>query len=62
MAYNKIVAKRFGQQRCRSWPFPTARRLNLAQGKFGQYTEDVRWLAAAGTDYGMVAVNAESTL
>ncbi len=31
--------------------------LNLAQGKFGRYTEnDVRWLAAIGTDYGAVVV------
>lgn len=31
--------------------------LNLAQGKFGPYTEDdVRWVAAIGMDYGVVAV------
>ena len=31
--------------------------LNLAQGKFGRYTEnDVRWLAAIGTDDGAVGV------
>jgi putative tricarboxylic transport membrane protein len=35
--------------------------LNLAQGKFGRYTEnDVRWLAASGIDYGMLAVRADS--
>ena len=37
--------------------------LNLAQGKFGRYTEnDVRWVAAVGIDYGMIAVRADSPL
>ena len=35
--------------------------LNLAQGKFGKATPgDVRWVAALGTDYGMIAVLADS--
>ncbi|WP_334190701.1 tripartite tricarboxylate transporter substrate binding protein [Noviherbaspirillum sp.] len=35
--------------------------LNLAQGKFGKASPaDVRWVAAVGTDYGMVAVRADS--
>ncbi|MDX7999554.1 tripartite tricarboxylate transporter substrate binding protein [Xenorhabdus sp. Reich] len=35
--------------------------LNLAQGKFGRYgVNDVRWLASVGTDYGMIAVRADS--
>lgn len=35
--------------------------LNLAQGKFGRYTEDdVRWVAASSIDYGMIAVRADS--
>ena len=35
--------------------------LNIAQGKFGKWTEnDVRWLAAIGTDYGCVSVRADS--
>ena len=35
--------------------------LNLAQGKFGKATAaDVRWVAALGTDYGMIAVRADS--
>lgn len=35
--------------------------LNLAQGKFGKATPgDVRWVAALGTDYGMIAVRADS--
>ena len=35
--------------------------LNLAQGKFGKATaSDVRWVAAVGADYGMIAVGANS--
>ncbi|MDB5823705.1 MAG: tripartite tricarboxylate transporter substrate binding protein [Herminiimonas sp.] len=35
--------------------------LNLALGKFGNgSTDDVRWVAAVGTDYGMIAVRADS--
>ncbi|MCS0657922.1 tripartite tricarboxylate transporter substrate binding protein [Massilia terrae] len=35
--------------------------LNLAQGKFGKArAEDVRWVAALGADYGMIAVRADS--
>ncbi|MBJ7314082.1 Bug family tripartite tricarboxylate transporter substrate binding protein [Rugamonas sp. CCM 8940] len=35
--------------------------LNLAQGKFGRATaNDVRWVAALGADYGMIAVRADS--
>jgi len=35
--------------------------LNLAQGKFGRYTEnDVRWLAAVGADFGAVIVTKDS--
>jgi putative tricarboxylic transport membrane protein len=35
--------------------------LNLAQGKFGKAKPgDVRWLAAVGADYGMIAVRADS--
>jgi putative tricarboxylic transport membrane protein len=35
--------------------------LNLAQGKFGKATaNDVRWVAAVGADYGMIAVRADS--
>lgn len=35
--------------------------LNLALGKFGRgATDDVRWVAAVGTDYGMIAVRADS--
>lgn len=35
--------------------------LNLAQGRFGKYTErDVRWLAAIGIDYGVLVVRSDS--
>lgn len=35
--------------------------LNLAQGKFGKVSAgDVRWVAAIGADYGMIAVRADS--
>jgi putative tricarboxylic transport membrane protein len=35
--------------------------LNLAQGKFGKAKpDDVRWVAAMGADYGMIAVRADS--
>jgi putative tricarboxylic transport membrane protein len=35
--------------------------LNLAQGKFGKVSVgDVRWVAAMGADYGMIAVRADS--
>lgn len=62
VAYNKIVANDAANSDA-IVAFSTGSLLNLAQGKFGQYTEkDVRWLAAVGTDYGMVAVNADSPL
>jgi putative tricarboxylic transport membrane protein len=35
--------------------------LNLAEGKFGKATpDDVRWVAALGADFGMIAVRADS--
>lgn len=63
VAYNKIVANDPANNDA-IIAFSTGSLLNLAQGKFGeQYTEDdVRWLAAVGTDYGMVAVNANSPM
>lgn len=37
--------------------------LNLAQGKFGRWTEnDVRWVGAIGADYGVLAVRNDSPL
>lgn len=41
--------------------FSSGTLLNIATGKHGKYNEnDVRWLASAGVDYGMVAVKADS--
>jgi putative tricarboxylic transport membrane protein len=41
--------------------FSSGSLLNLAQGKFGPYTEaDVRWLAVVGTDCGVIAVRQDS--
>lgn len=35
--------------------------LNIAQGKFGKYTQkDARWIAALGTDFGTIVVRADS--
>ncbi|UNU73799.1 tripartite tricarboxylate transporter substrate binding protein [Moraxella nasovis] len=60
VAYNKIAANDRANGDA-IIAFSTGSILNLAQGKFGQFTEkDVKWLAAVGTDYGMVAVNADS--
>ncbi len=43
--------------------FSSGSLLNLAQGKFGPHTaSDVRWLAAVGTDYGAIAVPADSPI
>jgi putative tricarboxylic transport membrane protein len=60
VAYNAIVAQRPGENNT-IVAFSGGSLLNLAQGKFGRYNEnDVRWLAAIGTDYGAVIV-AESS-
>ena len=41
--------------------FSTGSLLNIATGKYGEWTEnDARWLATAGTDYGAVIVKADS--
>jgi putative tricarboxylic transport membrane protein len=41
--------------------FSSGSLLNLAQGKFGKVAaNDVRWVAAVGSDYGMIAVRADS--
>ncbi|QYK40843.1 MAG: tripartite tricarboxylate transporter substrate binding protein [Paracoccaceae bacterium] len=41
--------------------FSSGSLLNIATGKYGQWTEnDVRWLASAGTDYGAVVVRQDS--
>jgi putative tricarboxylic transport membrane protein len=60
VAYNAIQAQR------RSDPnvivaVSTGSWVNLAQGKFGRFSEnDVRWLGAVGADYGVLAVRKDS--
>lgn len=56
VAYNAVVAQRPAEANT-IVAFSGGSLLNLAQGKFGRYGEnDVRWLAAVGTDYGAVIV------
>jgi putative tricarboxylic transport membrane protein len=56
VAYNTVVAQRPDSANTLV-AFSGGSLLNLAQGKFGRYSEnDVRWLAAIGTDYGAVVV------
>ncbi|MGY5357260.1 Bug family tripartite tricarboxylate transporter substrate binding protein [Cronobacter dublinensis] len=60
VAYNAIVAQRPGESGT-VVAFSGGSLLNLSQGKFGRYNvDDVRWLASVGTDYGMIAVRADS--
>lgn len=60
VAYNRIIANRNNDVNA-VVAFSTGSLLNIAQGKFGQYDEnDVRWLAAIGTDYGAISVKADS--
>ncbi|KAF0857576.1 tricarboxylic transport membrane protein [Mixta calida B021323] len=56
VAYNAIIAQRPAEAGT-VVAFSGGSLLNLSQGKFGRYSvDDVKWLAAVGTDYGMVAV------
>lgn len=56
VAYNTVIAQRPDHGNT-IVAFSGGSLLNLAQGKFGRYTEnDVRWLSAVGTDYGAVVV------
>lgn len=60
VAYNTVVAQRPDDANL-IVAFSGGSLLNLAQGKFGRYSEnDVRWLAAEGIDYGMIAVREDS--
>ncbi|MEY5028668.1 MAG: hypothetical protein RLZ63_983 [Pseudomonadota bacterium] len=62
VAYNAIVAQRPAESNT-IVAYSGGSLLNLAQGKFGRYNEnDVRWLAAVGTDYGAVIVAENSPL
>ena len=56
VAYNAVVAQRPAENNT-IVAYSGGSLLNLAQGKFGRYNEnDVRWLAAVGTDYGAIIV------
>jgi putative tricarboxylic transport membrane protein len=60
VAYNAIIANRPADHNA-IVAFSGGSLLNLAQNKFGRYTEnDVRWVAGIGTDYGMIAVRTDS--
>ncbi|MBX3653099.1 MAG: tripartite tricarboxylate transporter substrate binding protein [Ramlibacter sp.] len=56
VAYNAIIAQRPAEANTLV-AYSGGSLLNLAQGKFGRYNEnDVRWLAAVGSDFGAVIV------
>jgi putative tricarboxylic transport membrane protein len=60
VAYTTMVTKRPADDAA-IVAFSSGSLLNLAQGKFGPYTEaDVRWLAVVGMDYGVIAVRKDS--
>lgn len=60
VAYNHIVAQRSGDPNA-IVAFSGGSLLNLAQAKFGRYNvDDVRWLAAIGSDYGVAIVRNDS--
>jgi putative tricarboxylic transport membrane protein len=62
VAYNAIVAQRPAESNT-IVAFSGGSLLNLAQGKFGRYNEnDVRWLAAVGSDFGAVIVAENSPI
>lgn len=56
VAMNTVVAQRAADPNV-IVAFSGGSLLNIAQGKFGKWTEnDVKWLAAVGTDYGSISV------
>ena len=60
VAYNNIVAQRPADGNA-IVAFSGGSLLNLAQGKFGRYNvNDVKWLAAIGSDYGVAIVRDDS--
>lgn len=62
VAYNKIVGNDPANDNA-VVAFSTGSLLNLAQGKFGNFTEkDVKWLSGVAVDYGLVAVHKDSPL
>lgn len=62
VAYNKIVGNDPANDNA-VVAFSTGSLLNLAQGKFGNFTvKDVKWLSGVAVDYGLVAVHKDSPL
>lgn len=60
VAYNAIQAQRRDDPNV-IVAVSTGSWVNLAQGKFGRFTEnDVRWLGAVAADYGVLAVRSDS--
>ncbi|WP_377844733.1 Bug family tripartite tricarboxylate transporter substrate binding protein [Bosea sp. UC22_33] len=60
IAYNNIQAQRAADANV-IVAVSTGSWVNLAQGKFGRFSEsDVRWLGAIGADYGVLAVRKDS--
>ena len=60
VAWNSMITQRRGE-RDTLVAFSGGSLLNLAQGKFGKVAPgQVRWVAALGADYGMIAVRADS--
>jgi len=60
VAYNTVIANR-PDEGGTIVAFSGGSLLNLAIGKFGRYNEnDVRWMAAAGADYGAIIVRSDS--
>lgn len=60
VAYNSVIAQRASDPNS-VVAFSSGSLLNLALGKYGKYgVNDVRWVASIGTDYGMIAVRADS--
>ena len=60
VAYNAMVNQRSSDGQVIT-AFSGGSLLNLAQGKFGKYNaKEVKWLAAVGTDYGVIAVAEKS--
>ncbi len=56
VAMNAVVAQRAADPNV-VVAFSGGSLLNIAQGKFGKWTEnDVKWVAAVGTDYGSISV------
>ncbi len=60
VAFAHVVAKRKGDANLLVAASP-ATTLRLAQGKYGNFTaDDVRWLAALGADFGVIAVRTDA--